>query len=235
MQSEENPDECVKCPDYLFRLIEDNANGDPAKEGRDDSDRAISKWQQVCVDYSKSEENDTYTPGSCDRPTPIDVNSVSTVLSSTNTSPPRFLVYVRKDLFVVLDRISHLVSKAGQMRALGDVAFALAMNNLNYNEARRCYEEAIILDPSLKPELQDNFNALEKIEKTHKARLLEEQADLALANRRFREASDLYSRAMMSAVVGSGVYLWAREKFEYVTRIISLECACQYAEKVLMH
>jgi len=144
---------------------------------------------------------------------------------------PCFLVYVRKDVVSITDRISLLVSKAGQMRAIGDVAFQLAMTTQNYSEARRCYEEAIILDPSLKPQLQDNFNALEKIEKTNRARLLEEQADLALANRRFREASDLYSRAMMSAVVGSGVYLWAREKLEYVTRIISLDVACQYVEK----
>ena len=145
---------------------------------------------------------------------------------------PRFLVYTRRDLRLVLDRTLHLVSKAGQMRALGDVAFALAMTTCeNYGEARRCYEEAITLDESLRVALQENLSSLEKIERTQRARVLEEQADLALANKRFREASELYSKGMMNAVVSSGVYLRVRDKLESVTHIIALDSACQFAEK----
>ena len=90
---------------------------------------------------------------------------------------PRLLVYARRDLPLVLDRTLHLVSKAGQMRALGDVAFALAMTTCeNYGEARRCYEEAITLDEGLRTALQENLSSLEKIERTQRARVLEEQA-----------------------------------------------------------
>jgi tetratricopeptide (TPR) repeat protein len=79
--------------------------------------------------------------------------------------------------------------------------------------------------------LQENLSSLEKIERTQKARVLEEQADLALANKRFREASELYSKAMMNAVVSSGVYLRVRDKLESVAHIIALDSACQFAEK----
>lgn len=144
---------------------------------------------------------------------------------------PRLLVYTRRDLSAVLDKTIQLVSKAGQMRALGDVAFALAMTTENYAEARRCYEEAIALDDALREPLQENLASLEKIERTQKARALEEQADLALANNRYREASELYSKAMMNAVVSSGVYLRVREKLESVTKIIALEAACHFVER----
>ena len=145
---------------------------------------------------------------------------------------PRLLVYTRRDLPSVLERTLHLVSKAGQMRALGDVAFALAMTTCeNYGEARRCYEDAIALDEGLRAALQENLSSLEKIERTQRARVLEEQADLALANKRFREASELYSKGMMNAVVSSGVYLRVRDKLESVTHIIALDSACQFAEK----
>jgi tetratricopeptide (TPR) repeat protein len=144
---------------------------------------------------------------------------------------PRLLVYTRRDLPQVLDRTLHLVSKAGQMRALGDVAFAVAMTTENYGEARRCYEEAIALDEGLRVALQENLSSLEKIERTQRARVLEEQADLALANKRYREASELYSKGMMNAVVSSGVYLRVRDKLESVTHIIALDSACQFAEK----
>ena len=144
---------------------------------------------------------------------------------------PCLLVYTRRDLPQVLERTIHLVSKAGQMRALGDVAFAVAMTTENYGEARRCYEEAISMDESLRLTLQENLNSLEKIERTQKARVLEEQADLALANRRFKEASELYSKGMMNAVVSSGVYLRVRDKLESVTHIIALEASCQFSEK----
>ena len=144
---------------------------------------------------------------------------------------PRLLIYTRRDLPQVLERTLHLVSKAGQMRALGDAAFAAAMTTENYGDARRCYEEAIALDESLRTALQENLSSLEKIERTQRARVLEEQADLALANKRFREASELYSKGMMNAVVSSGVYLRVRDKLESVTHIIALDSACQFAEK----
>ena len=144
---------------------------------------------------------------------------------------PRLLIYTRRDLPQVLERTLHLVSKAGQMRALGDVAFAAAMTTENYGDARRCYEEAIALDEGLRSALQENLSSLEKIERTQRARVLEEQADLALANKRFREASELYSKGMMNAVVSSGVYLRVRDKLESVTHIIALDSACQFAEK----
>ena len=144
---------------------------------------------------------------------------------------PRLLIYTRRDLPQVLERTLHLVSKAGQMRALGDAAFAAAMTTENYGDARRCYEEAIALDENLRTALQENLSSLEKIERTQRARVLEEQADLALANKRFREASELYSKGMMNAVVSSGVYLRARDKLESVTHIIALDSACQFAEK----
>jgi len=144
---------------------------------------------------------------------------------------PRLLVYVRKDLQLVLERTIHLVSKAGQLKALGDVAFAMAMNTENYGEARRCYEEAIALDESLRPPLVDNLNILDKIERTQKARVLEEQADLALANKRFKECSEMYSRSMICAVKGSNIYVRVREKLEYASKISSLEVACMFAER----
>lgn len=144
---------------------------------------------------------------------------------------PRLLVYVRKDLQVVLERTILLVSKAGQLKALGDVAFALAMTTENYGEARRCYEEAITLDESLRPPLLDNLNILDKIERTQKARVLEEQADLALANKRFKECSEMYSRSMICAVKGSNIYVRVQEKLEYASRISSLEVACLLAER----
>ena len=48
---------------------------------------------------------------------------------------------------------------------------------------------------------------------------------------RFREAGELYSKAMKFVITGS---MWHRdlmEKFENVSRIILLDCACAYAEK----
>lgn len=144
---------------------------------------------------------------------------------------PRLLVYTRRDLPLVLERTLHLVSKAGQMRALGDLAFAAAMTTENYGDARRCYEEAIALDESLRAALQENLSSLEKIERTQRARVLEEQADLALANKRFRDAGELYAKGMMNAVVSSGVYLRVRNKIESLTHIIALDTACKLAEK----
>lgn len=144
---------------------------------------------------------------------------------------PKLLIYTRRDLPVALERTIQLVSKGGQMRALGDVAFALAMTTDNYSEARRCYEEAISLDESLKDVLSENLLNLDKIEWTQKARNLEDQGDLALANGRHREANEQYTKSLMSAVFGSPVFMRVKEKVEYITRIISLETSCHFAEK----
>ena len=163
-----------------------------------------------------------------------DVNAVEDnflSLSGDKKVHPRLLVYIRKDLHIVLERTILLVSKAGQLKALGDVAFALAMTTENYGEARRCYEEAIALDESLRPPLLDNLNILDKIERTQKARVLEEQADLALANKRFKDCSEMYSRSMICAVKGSNIYVRVREKLEYASRISHLEVACMFAER----
>jgi hypothetical protein len=188
-----------------FRLSGDDSNQDRWFRGAGNISEAVTKTRVVEGNFYGS-END-------------------------NNVHPRLLIYTRRDLPIVLERTIQLVSKAGQLRALGDVAFALAMTTENYGEARRCYEEAIALDESLRPILQENLNSLEKIERTQKARVLEEQADLALANKRFRDCSDMYSRAMMNAIVNSGVYLRVREKLENVTRIIILDTVCHVAEK----
>jgi hypothetical protein len=144
---------------------------------------------------------------------------------------PRLLVYTRKDLPALLRRTAPLVSRAGQMRALGDVAFALAMTSENYDEARRCYEEAILLDESLKDELQENLRSLKKFESTQRAKKQEDQADLALANRRFKEASEQYKNSKRSAMVGSGIYMRVREKDERVGRLLTLDAATTLVER----
>ena len=95
---------------------------------------------------------------------------------------PRLLVYTRRSLTSSLERTSHSVTKGGLMRALGDAAFTLAVTPDNYSEARRCYEEAIALDETLRESLQDKMKTLDKLEKKHRAHALEDQADLALAN-----------------------------------------------------
>jgi hypothetical protein len=73
--------------------------------------------------------------------------------------------------------------------------------------------------------------SIDKLEWTQKARGLEDQADLALANNRYREANDQYTRSLMSAVFGTPDFIRVKQKIESVTRIISLETSCQLAEK----
>lgn len=144
---------------------------------------------------------------------------------------PRLLVYTRRDIGTVLARSTSLVTRAGQMRALGDVAFAMAMTTENYSEARRCYEAAIELDKSLEPYLQETLKSLEKIERTQRARSLEEQADIALSSGKYREASDLYQRSIRNGIPGSEVYVRVQEKQENMLKIIHLDTSCLFAEK----
>jgi tetratricopeptide (TPR) repeat protein len=106
------------------------------------------------------------------------------------------------------------------MRALGDAAFTLALTPENYSEARRCYEEAIALDEGLRESLQDKLRSLDNLEKKHRAQALEDQADLALANCRFREACELYNKALKFVLTGSEWYKCIYEKFNAVNKII---------------
>jgi tetratricopeptide (TPR) repeat protein len=162
----------------------------------------------------------------------IEGNYYSSSQSIDKRVHPRILVYMRRDLPQMLERTAVLVSKGGQMRALGDVAFALAMTTTdNYSEARRCYEEAIALDESLKDVLQDNLMSLDKLEGTQRAKSLEEQGDLALANGRYREASDQYTKSLMASTSGSPECSRVKEKMELLSKIIALETSCHFAEK----
>ena len=58
------------------------------------------------------------------------------------------LIYTKKDVVADFGRMSRLATKAGQMKALGDVAFELTQTISNYEEAKQYYEEAIRLDES---------------------------------------------------------------------------------------
>ena len=182
--------------------------------------RALA-WYRSCGPSSNIEEVDIKTA--------IE-NNYYNAESNPNVHP-RLLIYTRKDIDSLLTRTTSLVSRAGQMRALGDVAFALAIASENYDEARRCYEEAILLDGSLRPALMENLNALGKFERTQRAKKLEEQADLALANKRFKEASEQYKGAKRSAIVGSGIYMRVKDKDERVTRLLTLDAVAALSER----
>ena len=119
---------------------------------------------------------------------------------------PRLLVYTKRNLPTELIKVKPLVTRAGQLKALGDVAFALTNTLENYEEARQYYEEAIQSDESYRASLKENLDKLETLERTQKARKFEEQADLALANRRFKEASEHYTSSLRSALHRSRIY-----------------------------
>eukprot|EP00428_Durinskia_dybowskii_P062762 CAMPEP_0170368536 /NCGR_PEP_ID=MMETSP0117_2-20130122/7508_1 /TAXON_ID=400756 /ORGANISM="Durinskia baltica, Strain CSIRO CS-38" /LENGTH=1859 /DNA_ID=CAMNT_0010623207 /DNA_START=82 /DNA_END=5661 /DNA_ORIENTATION=+ len=144
---------------------------------------------------------------------------------------PRLLIYTKRGLSGVLDRLSAFVTKAGQMRSLGDATFEAAETPEHYDEAKHYYEEAISYDPTLRPALQERLTALDLIERNQRAHCYETQADISLGRRRFKEACDLYKSAMRSAVVNSPLYLRIREKEDYMMKIISLEIANHLTEK----
>jgi hypothetical protein len=144
---------------------------------------------------------------------------------------PRMVMYTRKDIYKDFETIHSLVTKAGQMRQLGDVAFALTQSMENYEEARQYYEEAIRLDESYRESLQENLVVLETFDRTQKARKLEEQADLALANKHFKEAADHYRNSMKSALDNSRIYLRVKEKHDSVNVVLGLETSTQLIEK----
>lgn len=144
---------------------------------------------------------------------------------------PRLLIYTKRGMTSVLDRLSAYVTKAGQMRSLGDATFESAETPEHYDEAKHYYEEAIAYDPTLRPVLQERLTALDLIERNQRAHCYETQADISLGRRRFKEACDLYKSAMRCAVVNSPLYLRIREKEDYMMKIISLEIANHLTEK----
>lgn len=68
-------------------------------------------------------------------------------------------------------------------------------------------------------------------ERNRKASTLQGQGDLALTHRKFREASEHYSKALQAAIVGSDIYLRVRDKLECVTQLLTLEAALLFSEK----
>lgn len=144
---------------------------------------------------------------------------------------PRLLIYAKRGISTILDQLRDYVTKGGQLRSKGDATFATAETPEHYDEAKQYYEEAIAHDASLRSVLQERLNSLEQIEKNQKAQSYENQADLSLGKRRFKEACDLYKLAMRSAVTNSSIYNRIREKEDYMMRIISLEIANHLTEK----
>lgn len=60
----------------------------------------------------------------------------------------------------------------------------------------------------------------EQTERNRRASSFQSQGDLALTHRKFREASEYYSKAMQVGMVGSDIYLKVRDKLESVTHIL---------------
>ena len=119
--------------------------------------------------------------------------------TSTSTSTvPRFLLYVKRGLTDLLSRLQPFVSKAGQCRAMGDMTYALATTIDSYKEARRYYEEAIGYDSSYRDMLKDTLQSLDKIDSIQHSRGLEEQGDISLVNHRLKESCEFYSQASAS-------------------------------------
>jgi tetratricopeptide (TPR) repeat protein len=143
---------------------------------------------------------------------------------------PRLLIYAKKNLQKSMERIALNVSKAGQLRCMGDAVFDSAENPENYDDAKRYYEEAIALDETLKPTLQERMNFLDQIERNQKAQSFENQGDLSLGKRRFKEACDFYKMALRSATLKE-ITSRIKEKEEMVSKIISLEISNHLCEK----
>ncbi|RYG70077.1 hypothetical protein EON64_01160 [archaeon] len=144
---------------------------------------------------------------------------------------PRLLIYVKKGIHEVLASLQDFVTKAGQLRSLGDAAFENAETPEHYDDAKQYYEEAIAQDESLRAVLQEKLDALDQIERNQKAQSYENQADQSLGRKRFKEACDLYKLASRSAVPNSTIFNRIREKEDYMMRIISLEIANHLTEK----
>lgn len=144
---------------------------------------------------------------------------------------PRLLVYTKRGISNILELLREYVTKAGQLRMKGDATFAAAQTPENYDEAKQLYEDAIKYDASLRPVLEERLKSLDQIEKNQRAQSYENQADLILGKKKFKEASDLYKLAMRSAVPNSSIFKRIKEKEEFMTRIISLEIANHLTEK----
>ncbi|KAJ1433175.1 hypothetical protein B484DRAFT_16316 [Ochromonadaceae sp. CCMP2298] len=159
----------------------------------------------------------------------VAADTVLTNFFSPHRVHPRVLIYTKRDM--ALQRLGKYVTRAGQMRSLGDVSFESAETPEQYDEARHFYLEAIAYDAALRPALTERLNALEQIERNQRAQCYETQADISLGRRRFKEACDLYKNAMRSAVVNSPLHQRIREKEDYMMKIISLEIANHLTEK----
>ena len=151
--------------------------------------------------------------------------------SDTKKIHPRLLIYTKRGIHTILDSLKDFVTKGGQLRCKGDQTFDNAETPEHYDEAKQYYEDAISYDENLRSILQERLHSLEQIERNQKAQSYENQADLSLGKRRFKEACDLYKLAMRSAVTNSHIYNRIREKEDYMMRIISLEIANHLTEK----
>jgi len=153
------------------------------------------------------------------------------VSSDSRRIHPRLLVYTKRGMFSVLERLGSRVSKAGQMKDLGDTMYDTAETPEHYDDARHYYEQAIGYDESLRAVLHDRMSALEAIERNQRAQCYESQADISLGKRRFKEACDLYKNALRSVATNSPAHYRLREKEDYMMKIISLEISNHLTEK----
>jgi hypothetical protein len=188
---------------------------------------ATSPWHSMNVHKGKAS---LLEPSSVEEATSAGLYNVPPAvngISGASNSHPRILIYTRTNLAADIKRTCALVTQAGQMKALGDVAFALTQTISNYEEAKQYYEEAIRLDESYREPLRENLATLEIFDRTMRARNLEEQADLALANRRFKEASENYQSSVKTSLEGSRIYHRVKEKMACVTTVLDLEVSQQ--------
>ena len=219
---------------------DDDDDDDSAEEHTKDSNGVNVKWFKGSGPHHEEVEEYKMIERNC-------FSSCDT--KSKNRVHPRLLIYVRQDFADIFDRFSTQVSKAGQLRALGDIAFDLAKLPEHYDEAKQYYDMAMQNDDgSLKVSLQSRLQELDQIERNQRALCYENQGDTSLFKRRYKEACDLYKIAMRSiagtaaigGVNGNSVnsiqlanllYQRIREKEDLALKIIALEIANHLAEK----
>ena len=219
---------------------DDDDDDDDAEEHTKDSNGVNVKWFKGSGPHHEEVEEYKMIERNC-------FSSCDT--KSKNRVHPRLLIYVRQDFADIFDRFNTHVSKAGQLRALGDIAFDLAKLPEHYDEAKQYYDMAMQNDDgSLKAALQSRLQELDQIERNQRALCYENQGDTSLFKRRYKEACDLYKIAMRSiagtAAIGgvngtnansiqlaSILYQRIREKEDLALKIIALEIANHLAEK----
>lgn len=149
------------------------------------------------VKSSSSSYSDKWTKSNGFQSPKIDIDSIEAVEknfypSSSNSSIPRLLVYVKRSAADLLLRLKPFVTKAGQCRAMGDITITLATTVGDYKEARRFYDEAISFDPTYKEILRDILQSLDKVDSIQNSHGLEMQGDISLANHRLKESTEYY-------------------------------------------